>query len=403
MHEGLDLSVVAAVAASLVCWGLVSVRLERWNLTAPICFVAVGLALANEPLAVIHPSIGSEGVRQLAEFALAVVLFGDAASVELRKLRRDAALPGRLLILGLPLTISAGALSAHWLLPGTSWWVSAVIGAAVAPTDAALGSAILEDERVPARVRRVLNVESGLNDGIATPFVNFFIVAAVAGTAFGTSSRWQALIEIGLGVFFGAALGAAGGWSMSAARRRGLASPSFRAVGTAALSVLAFAGITEIGGNGFVAAFVAGLAFRGAVRATHDEPALGFTHDAGGLLSLTVWFIFGALVLPILRDATWRDVAFAVAALTIVRMAPVAVSLLGAGLDRSTVAVIGWFGPRGLASVVFAVLAAQSLAPDDGRRALSAVAVTVGLSVVLHGSSASPIAKRYGASHPQVP
>ena len=378
---------------------MVSGRLERWNLTGPICFVVVGMALANWPLHVIEPRIGSEGVRQVAEIALAVVLFGDASTVELRKLRRDAALPGRLLGAGLPLTIALGAVAAHWLLPGTSWWVSAVIGAAVAPTDAALGAAIINDERVPARIRRVLNVESGLNDGIATPFVTFFIAAAAAGTSVGSGSPSHAVAELGIGAVGGAALGWLGGRAMSWVHRRGWSSDGWRAIGTAAISILAYAGTVELGGNGFVAAFVAGLAYGAAADATHDEPALGFTHEAGEVLSLTVWFLFGALVVPSLRAATWREVAFGVAALSVVRMLPVALALIGAGVDRSTIGIIGWFGPRGLASVVFGLLAAKSLEGGDGQKTLSAIAVTVLLSVVLHGASAGPLARRYGATH----
>lgn len=296
--------------------------------------------------------------------------------------------------------MALGTVAAHWILPGTSWWISAVVGAAVAPTDAALGAAIINDERVPERVRQVLNVESGLNDGIATPFVTFFVAAAAAGSASGNISAAHALAELGIGVLGGGALGWIAGLAMTESRRRGWSTPGVRSVGTASLAIVAYAGAVEIGGNGFVAAFVAGLAF-GAATTRADAPdatTTAFTHEAGEVLSLTVWFVFGALVVSVLQDAGWRDVAFAITALTIVRMAPVAVSLIGTGVDRATVGIIGWFGPRGLASVVFGLLAAESL-EGEGRVALTAIAVTVMLSVVLHGASAGPLARRYGATH----
>lgn len=397
MHEQ-TLTVVITIAASLALWSLVSSRLERWNISAPIVFVAVGMAATQT--GVIDLSIGSTAVRQIAELTLAVVLFADASGVQLAKLRRDAVVPTRLLGIGLPLTIALGTVVAHLVLPGLSWWVCAVIGAAVAPTDAALGAAIIEDERVPAKIRRVLNVESGLNDGIATPFVNFFLAAAVVGTAYETSSEIRPVLELGIGVVAGIAIGAVGGWAMVQSARRNLSTASSRALGTAALSLVAYAGVVQIGGNGFVAAFVAGIAYGRATQVADDEPELAFTRELDEVLSLVVWFIFGALSLSALRHATWQDVAFAVLALTVVRMAPVAISLVRSGFDRSTIVVMGWFGPRGLATVVFGLLALDTLAPSDGERVLTVIATTVLLSVVLHGASAAPVAKRYGASHP---
>lgn len=400
MEHGLNLAVVAAVAASMLLWSLVSSRFERWNVTAPMVFVAVGLIAANRPLHLVHVRLGSEGLREIAEIALAVVLFGDAARVNVAKLRRDVALPGRLLLVGLPLTMALGTVSAHWLLPGLSWLVCAVIGAAVAPTDAALGAAIIEDERVPARIRRVLNVESGLNDGIATPFVNFFLVAAVAGTALETSSEGHALVELAVGAGVGAFVGLAGGWCLALARAAGIGGDAYRKLGVAALSILAYAMVVEIGGNGFVAAFIAGLAYGAVTPAEDDRDAsLEFTHDSAETLSLIVWFLFGAVLVPALTHASWRDVVFGVAALTVIRMLPVALSLIGSGLDAATVGIVGWFGPRGLASVVFALLALARLAPSNGQRVTTVITTTVVMSVVLHGVSAAPIAGRFGATH----
>jgi len=393
METGVDLLVVAAVAGALVLWTLLSGRLEHWNISAPMWFVAVGFILANGP-GWIDVGLGSHGLRELAELTLAVVLFSDAARVNVRDLRRDVGLPSRLLVLGLPLTIALGTLLAHLVFPSLSWWVCAVIGAAVAPTDAALGAAIMEDERVPERIRVLLNVESGLNDGIATPFVKFFLVMAVVGTTLETETEGGALLELAIGAAGGAAIGFAAGWLLQAADRAGWASSAYRSVGVLATALLAYAAVIEVGGNGFVGAFVAGLAF-GAARSEQVESSLTFTHSSAELASLVVWFMFGAVMLPVLRFAQWQDFLFAILALTLARMLPVGIALIGAKLDLPTVAVIGWFGPRGLASVVFALLALDGLLPEDGVRVVSIITATVLMSVILHGATAAPISWRY--------
>ena len=399
MEHGLNLAVVVGFAVLLVVWGAVAERLERWNVTAPMVFVAVGFLLANGPTGVLDVGLGGPGIASLAEVALAVVLFGDAAGVRLRDLRGDAGLPSRLLFIGLPLTMALGALAARLLFPDLSWWVCAVIGAAVAPTDAALGAAIIEDERVPERIRRLLNVESGLNDGIATPLVKFFIVAAVVGTSFETISYSAAIKELGLGVVGGAVIGVVGGWVLARARAAGVGAAAYRGVSVAALAILSYVALVQLEGNGFVAAFVAGLAFGAITPRTDLEDSLQFTHDSAKVLSAVVWFMFGAVMVPALEFASWREIVFAVVALTVVRMLPVALALLGLGFDRATVGVLGWFGPRGLASVVFALLALEGLAPSDGERAVVIVTATVLLSVVAHGVSAAPLGGRYGATH----
>jgi NhaP-type Na+/H+ or K+/H+ antiporter len=400
-EHGLNLAVLVVVAATFLVWSLIVARVERWNLTAPMFFVIVGFSLMHWPFHVEALHLGSTAIREVAEITLAVVLFGDAARVSVNELRHDAAVPTRLLTIGLPLSMVLGTVLAHLLLPGVGWWVCAVVGAAVAPTDAALGAAIVDDERVPERIRRILNVESGLNDGIATPFVKFFLVAAVVGTSLETSSSGRAVVELVVGAVGGVLIGAAGGWLLVRARAAGWTTASTTALGVTALALVAYAACIEAGGNGFVAAFVAGLAY-GTVTRHADEAALEFTHESGQLLSMVVWFLFGAVMLPALAEATWHDIAFALAALTVARMVPVALALLGTGFDRATIVVLGWFGPRGLASVVFALLAYESLAPGDGLRVVTVITATVLFSVVLHGASAAPVGKRYGATHADV-
>jgi NhaP-type Na+/H+ or K+/H+ antiporter len=402
MQVGFGLDALVALTIAMVLWSVIAGRMERWNISAPMWFVAVGWLVANGPGHAVALSLNSEGIKLVAEFALAIVLFGDAAGVRLRALGLDAGLPSRLLVGGLPLTVAFGTLAAHLLFPSLSWWVCAVIGASVAPTDAALGAPIIEDRRVPERIRRVLNVESGLNDGIVTPMVKFFLVAAAVGTSLDQGSERHALAALALGVVGGVVVGCLGGWSMTIATRHGWASAAARPVGILALAVLSYSVIVQMDGNGFVAAFVAGLAY-GATSDRGSDEALELTHQTGGYLASVVWFIFGALMLPQLRHLTWRDIVFAVAALTVVRMVPVALSLIGSGLDRSSIAVIGWFGPRGLASVVFALMAVEALEGPIALKADVAITATITLSVLLHGATAAPIVRRFAASHPATP
>ena len=396
--EGLNLAVVVAVALSLLGWTLVSERLRGWNVTAPMWFVAFGFLLSNGVTGVVDVRLGSEGLLQLAELTLALVLFSDAARIPVRKLRADAGLPVRLLVVGLPLTIALGTIVVRLVMPSLDWWVCAVVGAAIAPTDAALGAAIVEDERVPERIRRVLNVESGLNDGIATPFVTFFLAAAVAGSAVGARTESGALVELGLGVVGGVVVGAVSARLLRRAIEAGWVSTGARAGGVIAAALLGYAAVIEVGGNGFVGAFVAGLAF-GAVAGDEVVESVGYTHETAEHASVVVWFLFGALMIPELANATWRDVVVALLALTVVRMVPVALVLVGSGFDRATVGVVGWFGPRGLASVVFALVAVAELAPADASRVVTVITATVLGSVVLHGASAAPISTRFARTH----
>ena len=397
MNHDFNMTALAVASACVIIWGLVSARLERWDVSAPMAFVVLGVVVTHGPTSIIHFTLHSSTIRGLAEVTLALVLFADASRVNVRALRADAVLPARLLGIGLPLTIGAGAATAALLFHGSGLWVAAAIGAIVAPTDAALGASIMTDERVPSGVRRLINVESGLNDGIATPFVNLFIAGAVTTEAVSGTHVTKAVGQLVGGAGIGIAVGVVGAVLLALARRHGWSSPNVRPLAILALALFAYSSSVVAGTNGFIAAFVAGMAF-GTLDHHNDEAALRFTEEAGTLLSLLVWFIFGAvMIVPGLEDVGWRDAVFALLALTVLRMGPVAIALAGSGLDRATVAFVGWFGPRGLASVVFGLIAVDSLAPSESKVVLAAVTLTVALSVLLHGVSAFPLAARYGA------
>jgi NhaP-type Na+/H+ or K+/H+ antiporter len=391
-----DVTAVLVVAAALFGWGLVSARLERADLTAPVVFVALGWVLQWRGL--IDRGDAHHTITPLVEVTLVWLLFSDAARLRLRELRADVGAYLRLLGIGLPLTIAFGSVVAAWFWPHLGVWLALLVGAALAPTDAALGRPVVTNPVVPARIRQLITVESGLNDGIATPVVMFAIAgaAAAAGLEAGESPG-RALVTLVLGVMIGAAVGAVGGWLLRHARRRGWAAEDFSGIAVLALALLAYAAAVAVGGNGFVAAFCAGVAF-GALAGRRGPAELTFLDQTGGLVSLLVWCAFGALAVPIMVERLDpQTVLYAVLSLTVVRMLPVALAAIGSGLDRRTVVFIGWFGPRGLASLVFALLALEALGPVADE-VVAIIATTVLLSVLAHGLSSGPLAARYGAS-----
>jgi NhaP-type Na+/H+ or K+/H+ antiporter len=387
---------LAIVTALIFAWGALSAKLQRFDVTAPITFVIAGVVLTHGLLAPLGYTPAPGTVKALAEFTLVLVLFSDASRVGLRDLRHDMVVCLRLLVVGLPLTIALGALLAFALLPGMSGWLALVAGAALAPTDAALGANMMTNPAVPARIRRLINVESGLNDGIATPFV--LIAVAGAGTAEHAAGPTVglALAELLLGVLIGAAVGGTGGFLVKLGRRRGWLAEGFTGAAVLALAACAYASALALHGNGFISAFVGGLAF-GAIGGRRSEGLMPFVEEASGLVSLLVWLAFGAIaVVPALQDLNWQTGLYAVLSLTLIRMLPVSVALAGSKLGREAVAFIGWFGPRGLASVVFALIALEDLGPSDARPAVAVITVTVLLSVLAHGVTADPLARRYG-------
>jgi sodium/hydrogen antiporter len=387
---------LAIVTALIFAWGALSARLQRFDVTAPITFVVAGVLLTHGPLAPLGFTPAPGTVKALAEFTLVLVLFSDASRVGLRDLRHDMSLCLRLLVVGLPLTIGLGTLLAFALLPGISGWLALVAGAALAPTDAALGANMMTNPAVPARIRRLINVESGLNDGIATPFVLVAVAGAATAAHVSGPGPGQAAAELVLGALIGAAVGGTGGFLIKVARRRGWLAEGFAGAAVLALAACAYACALALHGNGFISAFVGGLAF-GAIGGRRSEGLMPFVEEAGGLVSLLVWLAFGAIaVVPALEGLSWQIVLYAVLSLTLIRMLPVSVALAGSGLGRVAVAFVGWFGPRGLASVVFALIALEDLGPSDAKPAVAVITVTVLLSVLAHGATAEPLAHRYG-------
>lgn len=385
---------VFLVTAAIFLWGVMSARLERADLTAPMVFVAIGALLGV--LGVVDTPSAPETLKPLVELTLVWVLFCDASRIPVRELRNDLGRYVRLLAVGLPLTILAGWGLATWFFPGLGAWLALLVAAALAPTDAALGVPVVTNPVVPSRIRRLITVESGLNDGIATPVVVLAIAGAASAEELAEApGMGDALVELAVGAVVGLFVGFAGGWLLRRARRRGWAAEDFAGIAVLALAIVAYAGAVAVNGNGFVAAFCGGLAF-GAAAGRRGPAELVSLEQAGGLVSLLVWLAFGAIAVPIMVDRTdVLTLLYALLSLTLVRMVPVSLAFIGAPFDRDTALFIGWFGPRGLASLVFALLALEDLG-SDADEAVAVIGLTVLLSVLAHGLSAGPLAARYG-------
>ncbi|MFI8770156.1 cation:proton antiporter [Streptomyces sp. R-07] len=396
-----------AVAGVTAAYALGSRRLASTPVSSAMVFVGCGVLLGPAVLDVVDLEHDTGKILTLLEAALALVLFTDAMTVRPRDLRSGGFLPVRLLGIGLPLSIGAGWLLAWPLLPGLTVWELALVGAVLAPTDAALGKTAMTSPRVPALVRQGLNVESGLNDGMALPFFVLFL-AGIPGTSAAEEGVagvfWRALV---LSTVLGLVVGAGGGRLLVAAQARGWVSREWAQLFVPALAAASYTLAVAVDGSGFIAAWVAGFSFGLALRRfrpagadTGPQEGSGgtadFTEHLGGLLASVSLLVFGAVLLgPTLEDLSWRVVGYAVLSLTVVRMLPVALALAGSGLRLPTVAYIGWFGPRGLASVVLGLLVLEEHVHGVGLLG-EVVAVTVGLSVLLHGVSAVALADRYG-------
>ena len=334
----------------------------------------------------------------IAELTLILILFTDAARIDIKRVRQDHNLPIRMLVLGLPLVIAAGTFVAATLFPMFSIWEAALLAALLAPTDAALGQAVVSAKVVPLRIRQAINIESGLNDGIALPAVLLF--AALAGAVQGANevNDWLqfGLLQVTLGPLVGALIGYAGARLIDEAVERGWATTAFQGIGILSLSILAYMLAEMIGGNGFISAFVAGIVFGNVIR--HPCTYLfEFMESEGQLLMLITFLVFGAALLPeglIHLNASF--VAYAVLSLTAIRMLPIALVLLGSGIRLPTYLFLGWFGPRGLASILFVLLILEESEIPHHAEILSITVITVAISVILHGVSAAPLANLYG-------
>jgi len=387
----------AVVAVSAVGYVAFSRRLEGYWITAPMVFVALGAIVAEDGLGLVEVTLDGELVSLVFKATLALLLFVEAAAMEPAELRPEVGLIARLLAIAMPLVIAIGTGAALVFFGFLSIWEAAVVGAILAPTDAALGQGVVTNKRVPLRVRNTLVAESGLNDGLAVPFALAFTAAALADL--GVKTKGDALTfameQIGFGIVAGVVLGAAAGWLIKAAVQAGWTGPGWVKYSPVAVTLLVFAGAEVMHGNEFIAVWVGGITFGYMVRPAIDHIE-ETSHGISEVLTVVSFFIFGAVILgPVFGRLTWQLIAFGLVSLMLVRPAGVALSMIGTNLRWPSVAFVGWFGPRGIASVILATIVVKEAALPGVSVIVDIMAVTVGLSVYLHGLSAVPGARRY--------
>jgi sodium/hydrogen antiporter len=398
--------IVTAFVLVVFAYSLVSRRLESTMVTAPIVFATVGALLVLIPGTAGELVIDRKVFLLVAEFGLVMLLFTDASRVRRQALRGDRNLPVRLLTIGMLLTIALGAVAAMVCFAGLTWWEAGILAAILAPTDAGLGQIIVASPRVPPRIRQALNVEAGLNDGLSVPFLMLFIAGAASfghGEDAGHVLARFLLEQIGYGAAIGAAIGLGGGLLLGLAERRRWMSAPLAQLGVVALPLLCMIASEESGASMFIAAFVAGLAVQVGFPQV-GRHSVEFTEDFGQLFNFFVFFLFGLFVARTWQDFTAATVLYAILSLTVVRMLPVALALAGTGMSRATVLFMGWFGPRGLASIVLGLVYLEQQTNLAGENAIRlAVMATVLLSVVAHGLSAMPGIARYAKGVASLP
>jgi NhaP-type Na+/H+ or K+/H+ antiporter len=385
--------VLTIFAGFIFVYSVVAGGLARTPISGAILFCAFGWLIGPLALGLFDLEVDAEGIRLLAELTLALVLFADAAKVDLAVLRRSIGLPERLLLVALPLIILLGFGAGVVLLEELTLLEAALVATMLAPTDAALGSAVVSDERVPSKIRQGLSVESGLNDGICVPILFLFLALATQSQHEASGTELALLLvaeEIGIGAAVGLGLTFLGAQLLKVCRDRGWVTETWRQLPVISLAIGSFAAAQLIGGSGFIAAFVGGLLF-GALAKDRKHVLLLAAEGAGETVALVTWVVFGAVIVGHTIDRIiWEAVVYALLSLTVIRMLPVFLVLVGTGLSVGEKLFIGWFGPRGMASIVFAVIVLQADLPG-GEILRQTVLYTVVFSILAHGLSANPL------------
>ena len=399
----MDYQALTVVAGFAFIYSLVASRLERTPISGALVYVIVGFLCSPYVFHLIDIDIDGEGLSRLAELTLALVLFTDSANTDLATLRKVESIPVRLLLIGLPLTILFGFGVAYLIFDGLGLFELALLATMLAPTDAALGKAVVTNEAVPDSVRDSLNVESGLNDGICVPVLLFFLALAAgqtdAGEAAGLAVKLP-LEAIGIGALVGIAGGVLGSRVLEFCTQRTWVSGTWLQIPVIALALLCFGASQWLGGSGFIACFVGGLIFGGLAK-QHKKEYLDAAEGIGDFMALVTWFAFGAAAIGLTwQFLDWRVGVYALLSLTVVRILPVFLCVFRLKLQFDTTLFMGWFGPRGLASIVFVVMVLAAKLPGSNIL-LTTVTWTILLSITLHGITANPLAAVYGAKAEQ--
>lgn len=384
--------------------GLISRRLERTIITAPMIFTIAGMVLFLALPVIIEKERHTETILLISEIALVLILFTDATRIGLRSATKSESLPARLLGIGMPLTIIVGTITGKLLFTGLTIWEAAILATVLAPTDAGLGQVVVNSRFVPVRIRQALNVEAGFNDGLSMPFLMLFISVALVSHPL-QNPDWLifTMKQVVFGVLVGLLFGWLGGWLIGKAEMRGWMVESLGQLSLLSLAFLAWGSAGQIGGNAFIAAFVAGLAVKRGFEDAGDQ-ALEFSEAWGQILVAFVFFMFGMSAASRLGNIGVKVVLYAILSLTLVRMLPVAIAMIRTKLKPATIVFMGWFGPRGLASIVLGLVYLEQEAALPGEKLIMLVLIaTILLSIFAHGISASPSIKLYARQIENLP
>jgi NhaP-type Na+/H+ or K+/H+ antiporter len=396
MHEHPALFFAALL---ILVFGVLSKLAERSPVTGPMFFVLVGLLVGPLGLALFELQITAESIKIIAEITLIIILFTDASMIRFARLKEVlAGIPTRLLVLGLPLTMIVGTAAALLLFPSLDTWLLVMMALILSPTDAALGQAVIKSEGVPLRIRESISIESGLNDGIALPPILVCIAVLGEGShAVDGSGKWLYFMaqQLTLGPIIGALVGHFGGKLVEHAATRGWMEPTFQSLSAISLALMSYAFAELVHGNGFIAAFFGGLML-GVESHPVRERIQEFGESQGQMLSLCIFLVLGLAIVPVAAPYWSVEVLiYALLSLTVIRMVPVAISLIGSELDAFTTCFVGWFGPRGIASVLYLLIVVAELGIKGYEVALSTIVLTVLISNMVHGVSAVPLAAMF--------
>ncbi len=388
------------ILLAILGFAALSRRLESFLLTMPMLFTAFGFLIGQGGANLVPVESERAVVQGIAEFTLILVLFSDASRIDLATFRQGAGIPARMLLIGMPLTMLLGTFVVYGVAPDLSWALALLVAAILTPTDAALGQAVVSSPDVPLRLRQAVNVESGLNDGMALPVVMIAALAASGGAVHGSGEAPDSLLrfaalQVVLGPLAGIVIAYLAARVLDFAIDRQLATLSYQGIYFLATALLCYLGAELIGGNGFIAAFVGGLVFGNTLKCSCNF--IGeFMESEGQLLTLLTFLIFGAVLAPQgLAHASWKTVLLSLAFLTVVRIVPVWLSLTGTGLGSWEKFFLGWSGPRGLASILFALLIVDGYDVPYADEVLACVVLTVLISIFLHGVTAQPLASSF--------
>jgi NhaP-type Na+/H+ or K+/H+ antiporter len=390
---------LAILASFAFLYSIVAGRIEKTPFTGPIIFISFGILVGPLGLAWLNLEVTATEMRVLADLTLAMVLFCDAANVDKSVLRSGTRVPMMMLLIGLPGVIALGYLCGWLIFSELGLLELAILATILAATDAALGKAVVTNQAVPARIREALNLESGLNDGLCVPILLLFIDLAKAGTGESDVIAMATVLfvkELGIGIAVGLVVTAAGSWLYRQAWKLGWIVMDWRQLPVIMLSLTCFAVAQSLHGSGFIAAFVGGLLFGFVARKRAHDLVLD-TEGFGETLGMLTWALFGSVVIPEVVDSfSWQVIVYALLSLTVIRMLPIVLSLTGTQESIESKLFLAWFGPRGLASIVFAVIVINNNLPGAELIAV-VVTCTIILSAFAHGMTANPFASALAA------